>query len=107
MKLKDLKELLSIYMYSSDGRTRDYTWDEAEISLWDPSAQREMNLVFTGSSRDDDPAKSKICFNVSYKKQQNSPIYAFMEAIKAMDLSGEQENKMFRIFIDKLKESPK
>lgn len=65
-----LKDIVDIYSSTPDGKV-DYTWDKAKITVWNPAEQREMELQFVGSQRnDDDPSKSEINFIVTYKDEQ-------------------------------------
>lgn len=64
MEFNDLKDIVMIYSSDPDGKP-DYSWDKAKIVVWNPLEQREMNLTFTGSSKENEKDK-KIYFNVSY-----------------------------------------
>jgi len=64
MNFHDLKDIVNIYS-SVDGKS-DYTWDNAKIYVWNPSNQKEMNLVFTGSERAENKTDYKIHFNAEF-----------------------------------------
>ena len=65
-----LKDIVDIYSSTPDGKV-DYTWDKAKITVWNPAEQREMELQFVGSQRNDaDTSKSEINFIVTYKDEQ-------------------------------------
>ena len=64
MEFNELKDVVMIYSSDPDGKP-DYSWDKAKIVVWNPLEQREMNLTFTGSSKENEKDK-KIYFNVSY-----------------------------------------
>lgn len=64
MKFNELKDIVMIYSSDPNGKP-DYSWDKAKIIVWNPLEQREMNLTFTGSSKENEKDK-KIYFNVSY-----------------------------------------
>lgn len=75
-----------IYSSDSDG-TITYDWDKANISVWNPAEQREMELVFTGSSRNGDentPSELRsIHFNVNYKDEDRKDVFdAFDKTLK-------------------------
>lgn len=70
MIFHNLKDIVDIYSSTPDGKV-DYTWDKAKITVWNPIEQKEMELQFVGSQRnDDDPSKSEINFIVTYKDEQ-------------------------------------
>lgn len=69
MIFHNLKDIVDIYSSTPDGNV-DYTWDKAKITIWNPTEQKEMELQFVGSQRNDDPTKSEINFIVTYKDEQ-------------------------------------
>lgn len=85
MDLHALKDIVDIYYSGKDGKT-DYSWDRAPIKVWNPVEQREMELVFTGSSRNGDentPAELRsIHFNVNYKEDRKDVFDAYDIALK-------------------------
>lgn len=64
MIFHDLKDIVNIYSSSCNGP--DYEWENAKIVVWNPSNQKEMNLVFTGSERGEKPDEYKIHFNAEF-----------------------------------------
>ena len=53
MEFNELKDVVMIYSSDPDGKP-DYSWDKAKIVVWNPLEQREMNLTFTGSSKENE-----------------------------------------------------
>lgn len=77
MNFHELKDIVSIY--STHEGKYDNTWNNAQIKVWNPVEQREMDLVFTGSSRGETPEQFQINFNISYKDQAPRDVF---EAVK-------------------------
>jgi len=67
MNFHELKDVVMIYSNTPEGKP-DYSWDKAKIVLWDPIQQKEYELIFSGSSKADDPKDYKIHFNIKEKK---------------------------------------
>lgn len=84
MDLHALKDIVAIYSSGKDGKP-DYSWDHAKIKVWNPTEQREMELVFTGSNRGDENTPSQersIHFNVTYKEDHKNVFDAYDIALK-------------------------
>ena len=83
MTFHNIKDIVMIYSSGNDGKP-DYTWDNAQIKVWNPTEQREMDLVFTGSERPNDQHPGKINFNVNYKDDTNDVFDAFCVTMKSI-----------------------
>lgn len=77
MIFRDLKDIVNIY--ASANEKLDYNWDNAKIFVWNPSNQKEMNLVFTGSARAENEAEYKIHFCAEFV---DSKPFAFQDAFE-------------------------
>jgi hypothetical protein len=84
MTFHDLKDIVMIYTSGKDGKP-DYTWDKAKIVVWNPEEQKQMNLVFTGSSKGDKPEDYEIHFNANYEDEQQVNVFdAFDNTIRSL-----------------------
>ena len=108
MNFHEFKDIAMIYS-QTDGGKPDYTWDKAQIKVWNPSEQREMELVFTGSQKCDTPEEYSIHFNVNYKNDEIYVFNAYREALKTIfpNISDETLLDYKRVFINKLIEQRK
>lgn len=108
MNFHEFKDIAMIYSQTNEGKT-DYTWDKAQIKVWNPSEQREMDLVFTGSQKGDTPEEHTIHFNVNYKDDGINVFNAYREALKAIfpNISDETLVNYEHVFINKLIEQRK
>ena len=77
MIFRDLKDIVNIYS-SIDGKT-DYNWDNAKIYVWNPSNQKEMKLIFAGSSREENETDYKIHFITEFIDEKP---FAFKDAFE-------------------------
>lgn len=103
MNFHELKDIVMIYS-SRDGKP-DYTWDKAKIKVWNPSEQREMDLVFTGSQKGDTPEEYSIHFNVNYKEEGRGDVFnAYINALKRIfpNIADEQLNAYSGVFCEEL-----
>lgn len=103
MNFHELKDIVMIYS-SHDGKP-DYTWDKAQIVVWNPSEQKEMQLCFTGSSKGDKPENYKINFNVNYKEEGRGDVFAaYRNALKRIfpNIADEQLNAYGGVFCEEL-----
>lgn len=108
MNFHEFKDIAMIYSQTNEGKT-DYTWDKAQIKVWNPSEQREMDLVFTGSQKGDTPEEHEIHFNVHYKNNEMEVFNAYREAMKTIfpNISDETLLDYEHVFINKLIEQRK
>ena len=84
MDLHALKDIVAIYSSGKDGKP-DYSWDHAKIKVWNPTEQREMELVFIGSNRgnENSPSEERIIhFNVNYKDDGKHVFDSYDNALK-------------------------
>lgn len=108
MDLHTLKDIVTIYSSGKDGKP-DYSWDHATIKVWNPTEQREMELVFTGSSRNGDentPSELRnIHFNVNYKDEDRKDVFAaYDNALKKIfpNISDATLKEYHKVFIKEL-----
>lgn len=106
MTFHDLKDIVMIYSSDQNGKP-DYTWDKAKIKVWNPLEQKEMKLIFTGSSRAEKPEDYEIHFNASYQ-EGNTCIDAFENTLRAIfpgieDSTMQEYKKIFLQEINYLK----
>lgn len=103
MKFNELKDIVMIYSSDPDGKP-DYSWDKAKIVVWNPLEQREMNLTFTGSSKENEKDK-KIYFNVSYAGD-GSLGEAFRKTLKVLfpNIRETTADEYEKVFFNKLLE---
>lgn len=108
MNFQEFKDITMIYSQTPDGKF-DNTWDKAQIKVWNPSEQREMELVFTGSQRGNTPEEYSINFNVHYKNDEIGVFNAYREAIKTLfpNIDDETLLNYEHVFINKLIEQRK
>lgn len=108
MNFHEFKDITMIYSQTQEGKS-DYTWDKAQIKVWNPSEQREMDLVFTGSQKGDTPEEYSIHFNVHYKNDEIGVFNAYREAMKTIfpNISDETLVDYEHVFINKLIEQRK
>lgn len=108
MNFHEFKDIAMIYSQTNEGKS-DYTWDKAQIKVWNPSEQREMDLVFTGSQKGDTPEEHSIHFNVHYKNDEIGVFNAYREALKTIfpNIGDETLVDYEHVFINKLIEQRK
>ena len=80
MTFHDLKDIVMIYSSDQNGNP-DYSWDKADIVVWNPVEQAPMSLCFTGSTRPCKEHNGKIHFNASYQ-EGNTCIEAFENTLR-------------------------
>lgn len=78
----DLKDIVMVYSSDQNGKP-DYSWDKAKIVVWNPLEQREMNLIFTGSSKGKTEEDREIHFIVGYDGEGLLP-GAFRKTLKTI-----------------------
>lgn len=103
MNFHGLKDIVMIYSSDQNGKP-DYTWDKAKVKVWNPEEQREMELVFTGSSKGDTPETHEINFNVIYHDRGLVVFDAFDSALKKIfpNISDELLNEYRKTFLKEL-----
>lgn len=103
MTFHELKDIVMIYSSSPSGLS-SYEWNKAKIKVWNPAEQREMNLVFTGSTKEESPEDYKIHFNVNYVDEKESIIDAYKSTLKELfpDISDETLTEYTKVYIQKL-----
>ena len=105
MLFHDLKDIVMVYSSNENGKP-DYSFDKAEISVWNPTEQREMNLTFTGSERPNSEHPGKIHFNVSYKNNEDTNILntAFDNSLKKIfpNISSETLEEYQKVYLQEL-----
>lgn len=109
MNFHELKDVVMIYSSGPDGKP-DYSWENAKISVWDSLEQREMDLVFTGSSKPvDDKHPGRIQFIVNRIGNDRLVTDAFASAIKKIfpNISEETANEYTNVFVKELVELKK
>ena len=82
MIFHELKDIVMIYSSGQNGKP-DYSWDKAQIKVWNPAQQREMELIFSGSTRGGDentPSEYRaLHFNVDYKEDRTTNVITSFE----------------------------
>lgn len=108
MIFHDIKDIVMIYSSTPEGKP-DYTWDKADITVWNPAEHRKMKLVFTGSERPNDEHKGRINFNVNYLDDGKDVFDAFKSTLKRIfpNIECKTLKEYEKIFIEEVVNSRK
>ena len=109
MKFHELKDIVMTFSSKPGGKTDD-SWDDAEVSVWNPIEQQSMKLLFAGSSKSmNDENQRRIHFLASPVGNNHLVTDAFKDALKKIfpNIREETLAEYTKVFVKSLVELKK